>query len=974
MARERSTRGLMVQRGFRDAGAAAAIVDAWGEKAMAPVIDAVARCADPDDALTIIDRLLHEHDGLLEHLTGQEGLLGRLAAVVGAGTGFHQHLIRVPEAIESLSEEPRRRSADEWRRVLVEAIGAPGAAEEGSLEAADPQRSDDLRRAYHTGLMQIAARDLTHPEPTEILEEITAEIADLADATVHAALCLARGSVKEWEACRLGVVALGKCGAQELNYASDVDVLYVAEPAEGVDPDQAMAVGAKVAGALATICSAHTGAGTIWPLDAGLRPEGKAGPLVRTVTSHETYYLRWAKNWEFQAMLKARPMAGDLDLAGEFCDMIAPMVWKAASKENFVSESQAMRRRVIDNIPAKHAGREIKLGAGGLRDVEFTVQLLQLVHGRADERLRSRATLTSLENLISHGYVNRADGAEFADAYRWERLLEHRGQLTHLRRTHLLPEPGRDLDRIARGLRMEPKQVTEVWRSCSRRVLSLHKRIYYSPLLEAVARIPSAEVRLTTEAARERLAALGYDDPRSALGHIEALTRGVSRQAEIQRQLLPAMLGWFAEGANPDHALLAFRQVSEALGTSPWYLRGLRDEGAMAERLARMLTAGRYLVDLIQRAPQSVQILSKPENLRPLSLVQLRSEMRAAAALHDEVSAKISAVRALRRRELLRIGAGDLLGYIDLEQVGAGLTDVASAVLDVALEIVMGDDPIQMAVIALGRWGGGEMSYASDADALIVLGDDAPSDRAAKVIEAVRRELRKSVPGVPPLTLDLDLRPEGRDGPLVRTLGSYRAYYARWGETWEQQALLRAAHGAGDEELSERFLEQVRPLRWPADLTDSAVQQIRRLKARMESERLPRGIDRKRHLKLGPGGLADVEWTVQLIQLRHAHAIEGLRTTRTLPALAAALEAGLVEADDAEALEAAWRLASRVRDRVMMVRGKDADVLPQGHRDLAAVSMLLTGETGASHLIDHYHRRAFQARRVVELLFWEDEE
>lgn len=979
MAREMSIRGELARSGFTDPEKAVQITERWSELIGADrstdlrhLIAATGASADPDEALTVIDRLVTDRPALLERLIDEPGLSTRLAAVLGVGTGFHQHLQKNPDAVDALADEPQRRDADQWRQVLVTAIGLPAdAADPATTAAADPARGDDLRIAHRTAVMQIAARDLTHPEPEAIFEEIAAELADLADATVHAALCLARGEVDGAEECRLGIVALGKCGAQELNYISDVDVLFVAEPAGEVGPDRALSVATRLASAVSRICSAHTGAGTIWQVDAALRPEGKAGPLVRTLGSHETYYRRWAKNWEFQAMLKARPMAGDIELATAFCDMIDPMVWQVASREGFVSECQAMRRRVIDNIPAKQADREVKLGAGGLRDVEFTVQLLQLVHGRVDERLRTRATLPSLQRLIDHGYVNRRDGAEFADAYRFERILEHRTQLTRLRRTHLVPESGPDLARIARGLHLSPHDVVAAWQARARRVLRLHKRLYYSPLLEAVARIPGQEVRLTTEAARDRLAALGYQDPRSALGHIEALTRGVTRQAEIQRQLLPAMLGWFAEGANPDHALLAFRQVSEELGRSPWYLRGLRDEGAMAERFARLLASGRYLVQMILKAPQAVQLLSKAENLQPRSAEQLRQEMRRAAALHETTTEKIAAIRALRRRELLRIGAGDALALTALADVGAGLTAVTTAVIDTALEVCMGEDTFPLAIIAMGRWGGGEMSYASDADAMVVIADDAPAQRARKVVEELRRELAKSG-GEPALTIDLDLRPEGRDGPIVRTLSSYRGYYERWSKTWEAQALIRAAHGAGDVDLGQQFLDDIAPVRYPQTFDADQVRQVRRLKARMESERLPRGIPRKRHLKLGPGGLSDIEWTVQLIQLRHAHDHADLQTPQTLTALAAAREAGFIDPDDAETLELAWRLASRMRDRVMLVRAKDADIIPQSNQDLMAVSMLLTGEDGASHLLDHYHRRAFHARKVMDRVFWED--
>ena len=254
---------------------------------------------------------------------------------------------------------------------------------------------DGLRLAYRGALLRIAARDLGAPEPIEAVDEIADELSDLADATLEAALAIARGKFgPDALQTRLAVVGLGKCGAQELNYVSDVDVLFVAEPAlddDGepvISNDRAITVATRMAAELTRICSAHTAAGTIWEVDAALRPEGKAGQLVRTLASHRTYYQKWAKTWEFQAMLKARPCAGDLDLGQDFVDVVAPMVWRAAERENFVSDTQAMRKRVVAHIPARDAGRELKLGEGGLRDVEFSVQLLQLVHGRVDERLR----------------------------------------------------------------------------------------------------------------------------------------------------------------------------------------------------------------------------------------------------------------------------------------------------------------------------------------------------------------------------------------------------------------------------------------------------------------------------------------------------------------------------------------------------------------------------------------------------------
>ncbi|MHB1011215.1 MAG: bifunctional [glutamine synthetase] adenylyltransferase/[glutamine synthetase]-adenylyl-L-tyrosine phosphorylase, partial [Propionibacteriaceae bacterium] len=843
--------------------------------------------------------------------------------------------------------------------------------------------ADELRYAYRRELTRVAARDLTAEDPLALLDDIAGELADLADAALETAVAIARSQVTGHDRVRFAVVALGKTGAQELNYISDVDVLYVAEPvidASGeplCTPGEAVDIGTRLAAAATRACADNTAAGSLWSVDAALRPEGKAGPLVRTLASMRAYYDKWARNWEFQAMLKARPMAGDLALGQEFCDLVAPLVWAVGEREGFVPETQAMRARVISLIPAKEADREIKLGAGGLRDTEFTVQLLQLVHGRADERLRLRATLPALAALVDYGYVGRADGARLAEAYRFQRLLEHRVQLHKMRRTHLVPDDDAGLRRLARAVgRTEPHEVLEDWRASVRTVTRLHLRVFYSPLLEAVARIPSEAVRLTTDAAKTRLFALGYADAEAALRHIRALSAGMSRPAEIQRQLLPAMLGWFAAGPNPDAGLLAFRQVSEALGETHWYLRALRDEGAMAERMALILSTSRLAVTLLRRVPQQVELLSSDDLIVPRSLQEIRDAMTAAAGRYPVAEQAVEAVQAIRRRELLRLAMADLLGHVSREAVGRGLTDIVDATVGTVLEVARREvtDAPRIAVIACGSWGASEMSYASDADGIFVIDDtDDPevTKRAIAIVTRLRALLRLGGEDAA-LRFDVDLRPEGKEGPLVRTLSAYRRYYGTWSATWEAQAMLRAEAGTGDPDLGRRFVEIVDPVRYPVGgLSTQQVHEIRRLKARVEKERMPRGVDPKRHVKLGPGGLSDVEWTVQLLQLQHGHDVPSMRTPRTMEALRAALGAGLLEENDAAALEAAWEMAGRIRNTAMLVRGKASDTIPTDSRENAQVAQALGyGRGGASHLLEEWGRTARRARVAVTKLFY----
>jgi glutamate-ammonia-ligase adenylyltransferase len=530
-----------------------------------------------------------------------------------------------------------------------------------------------------------------------------------------------------------------------------------------------------------------------------------------------------------------------------------------------------------------------------------------------------------------------------------------------------------------------PAELIDQWRRHANEARRLHEKLFYRPLLSAVAALPSEGARLTPAAARHRLEALGYADPSAALRHLEALTSGVSRRAAIQRTLLPALLGWFADAPDPDAGLLAFRRLSEALGSTHWYLRMLRDEGASAQRLAVLLATSRYAADLLMRAPESCAMLASEEELQPRSAEALVREASTAALRRAEPVDAVAVVRALRRRELLRIATADVFGLLDVEAVGSALSAVTEATLQVALEVAVkaveesrrGRLPTRLSVIALGRLGGAEMSYASDADVVFVHQPEEGSDDqdAQEAAVAVATELKRLLeqPGAEPgLVVDAGLRPEGRQGPLARTLGSYASYYARWAKVWEAQALIRARPVAGDRQVGEGFVRLIDPLRYPVQgVSTEQLKEIRRIKARVDAERLPRGADPATHLKLGRGGLADVEWSVQLVQLRHAGADERLRVTSTLAALRAAAGESVIPRADAEALASAWAFASRIRNALTLVRGRPAESLPSAARDRRGVAYLCGYRVDSTEqLADSYLRTARRASMATRRVFW----
>ncbi len=458
----------------------------------------------------------------------------------------------------------------------------------------------------------------------------------------------------------------------------------------------------------------------------------------------------------------------------------------------------------------------------------------------------------------------------------------------------------------------------------------------------------------------------------------------MSRTAAIQRALLPAMLEWFADAPDPDAGLFGFRRISESLGSTHWYLKTLRDEGQVAERLARILATSRYATDLLEREPEGVRMLG--DDLTPLGSEAILDRMRASAERQDDAGEAVRSIRAIRRRELFRIAVGELFDEIDVATVGAALSRLTDATLEATLEVAgrsvrtqrgLAEPPTRMAVVAMGRYGGFELSYGSDADVLFVhepVSEDA-GEEATAYAQAVANELRQLLvaPGTDPaLVVDADLRPEGKQGPLVRSLASYAAYYAKWSKVWEAQALLRADAVVGDEGVRAGFTALVDPLRYPPEgITAADVVEIQRIKARVDRERLPRGADPHTHLKLGRGGLADIEWTVQLLQLRYAGQVPSLRSPRTLTALDAARDADLLDASDHGALDRAWRSVSRLRNAITLVTGRSGDQVPRDARERAAISSILGYGAGRSdEMVNDYLRTTRRARAVVDRVFW----
>jgi [glutamine synthetase] adenylyltransferase / [glutamine synthetase]-adenylyl-L-tyrosine phosphorylase len=802
------------------------------------------------------------------------------------------------------------------------------------------------------------------------MTEATARFSEAIDDLVGDVLAGARESAAERHPLAVDlpftIIAMGKWGARELNYSSDIDLLFVHDNAgnEAASRAAALALSASVIGAL----SARGTDGPGLLVDADLRPEGSIGPLSRSLDSYAQYYAKWGEPWELQALLKARPVAGDGPLGERFMSMVETVIWE----QGLDVESLRSIRKLKEQAEAGARPSDIKRSRGGIRDVEFSVQLLQLVHGRLAPELRKPGTLDALQALSDLGFVGEEDRSLLDAAYRFWRDLEHRIQLWDLRQTHEIPEDPARREQLARALGMgtDPARQFEQKIGEVRSVVrDVHERLYFRPILDALVGSPSA--RLGMEQAALRLEALGFNDVAAAKKALEDLTTGLSRRSQAMHQVLPLMLDWLSLTPNPD---LGLRQLRTVLANTPDHsamVTLLQVNPLAGERLCRLLGTGRLIGDLIDRIPEFVPRLADEGLLAEIR--DREEETNRLLGLLDsrpDPDAKVGTVRRMARRRKLRTAARDILGLADTATTLRSLTDSADVAVGGALHVVTGGDPSGICVVAMGKWGGGELSYGSDLDLMYVIADESGRDDAFRVATELSRVLSETSRHGEAYTLDAELRPEGRKGPMARSLESYRRYYEEWAEPWEILALVKGRVAAGDLGLGSQWSGMAGTFLWRGSLPVDFQRSIREIKARVEKERIPAGEDPDYHLKLGRGSISDIEFLTQLLQLRHGGAIPELRVPGTLDALRVLARQGLLETEETSALSESYLFCTRARLRLHLQMGRAVDSLPTAPSELRSLAASL-GFDRASELRDEYRRVTRRARRIFETRFYE---
>jgi glutamate-ammonia-ligase adenylyltransferase len=868
---------------------------------------------DPELARVALSRV--GEDPRAREVLEQEEVLSAAVRLLGFSSAAADFLVAHPEEVEALADV-RARDRAELRAEL-----------DGDVARLGP--ADGLRVFRRRAMLRVAARDLGGASVEDVVEEITR----VAEA------CLALACAEAAPGGGVAVIGMGKLGGAELNYASDVDLIFAHG---GSGPERQQQAEREVQRAIALLAEPSR-EGIALRVDAALRPGGRAGALSRSLPAMAEYYEKQAATWERQALIKARAVAGDADLGRRFVDAVLPFVYPDELLPEAIAEVRQTKVRLEEYVRAAgKEGVEVKRGRGGIRDVEFAVQLLQLVHGRRDPRLRDPNTIRALQALAAEGYVAAADAEAMADAYRFLRRVEHRLQMVRDIQTHDLPQDPHGRTVLARSLGFgDGEEYAAAYAEVADLVRGLHERLFYRPLLEAFAGPPSPPPGLDRPATEELLSGLGFRKPGTAYELLRRLVDPESRLGKVLAHVFPVMAPPLALASNPDAALLRLERVVAGLADRPDLIDRIAGEPQVAEKLAHVAAASSFATDHVATDPGLLLGLSgtvTPER--------------------EELASLIGVVARYASRDL------------PSKEVGRALSSIADEVIARAVEHAAPQLPF--AVTGLGKLGAEELNFASDLDVVFVYEGEGPEDfrEAARAAESVMQTVREA--GWDP---DADLRPEGRAGPIARSVAAYLEYWQRWAKLWEFQALLRARFVAGNEQLGRRFEVLARDFAYPDQLPVEHLAEIRRMRVRIEKERVKPADAGRFAFKLGYGSLADVQFAVELSLMRHGGAHPEVRTRGTLEAIEKLAEARLIEDSAALALSESFEFLSDVKNALEVDRRLHAETLPPSPEEQVALARRLGYEEyPRQSFLEDYRRITRRARLAMERVFYGEDE
>ena len=901
----------------------------------------------------------------------------RLAGALPNPSLFYQYLATTPDRLDLLVKvfahsqalsDTLARNASYFHFLIAPAtLQAPRAKAALAAELARlllpvrqvQQKYDILRQFRRRETLRIGVRDLAG---LATVEETTLELSNLADVCLHAVCEIATEKLRrEFKApvVRFAVIGLGKLGGQELNYSSDVDVLFVYDEDTPLTPVLSKhEFCTKLGEEIVRQVGANSSAGTIFRIDLRLRPEGASGPLVRSLESCENYYAEWGETWERMMLIKARCVAGDAALGDEFVQMVQPFVYARHAGTQVIQQMAAIKQRIeTEIVHDDRLTRHVKLGIGGIREIEFIVQSFQVLRAGRNPLLRNRSTLQTLPLLVAAKLLTASDAGTLANAYRFLRNVEHRLQMEMELQTHTIPDEAHAQYRLARSLGFRS---VEDFQAAQNAQTSAVRKIYAAVLADAgAAMLPDTMIETGA------LTKAGFTDADAAAKTLAILLHGAEithvslRTQELFSRLYPVILTTAVKLADPDVALARLEKFVNAYGSRGLLYELLTRNTKLLEMLLRLGDASKFFADTLAQQPDLFD-----EVCRGVGLGEMHSVTDMEAGLQTARAGGLPA-QVWKRAEMLRIGIGDVLGLFDIERVHQEMTGLAEICLRHALAEARRKlrlSKLPFAIIGLGKFGGQELGYGADLDVLFVGTGTAASQLAMRVIDFMAH----TTDAGKLFEMDARLRPDGKDGALASSIAAHQDYYRQRAQLWERQALVKARVVAGDKTLGAKFIQMVHEFVYAAPVTPAEVAEIQQMRHRVETER----GDQKHvawEFKTGPGGLMDVEFLVQTLQLLHGTRHPQLRTAHTLTALNRLAALGCVDEGNAAQLRRYYLFLRRIESTLRRVENTGVSHLPAEEREQNFLAKRL-GFPAAPAFLEAYRQATNRLRTLYDRL------
>jgi glutamate-ammonia-ligase adenylyltransferase len=922
---------------------------------------------DPDNARTALERFRELHRDIP---SGKKEILETLASW---SSFLRRAVLRDPGILDYLGSSKTLKTKKEPSRFAEEAGGIM------IISRSQAELQARLTQYKYRELARITYRDITGAAP---FPDTMEELSDLACAVIESVVAYHRRDLGMDGAGGFVVLGMGKLGGRELNLSSDVDLIYIYR--DKGDPDPFFKLGERATKTL----SAVTEDGFLYRVDLGLRPGGSKSSVSIPFDGALEHYFYWGDTWERAAMIKARPVAGDMRLGAEFIREIEPFVYKKFLDYTSIEDLKDMKMK-LDRLEKK---RDVKLGRGGIREIEFFIQALQLVNGGAVKGIRESNTLSALQKLRANRIIDEEVHETLSSSYLFLRKVEHYIQIADERQTHKIPASPDEIEKLAKRAGLSGRDEFEaLYADKTSAVSKIFKSLFYEPSekTEEVGREFLRVADFLTEGnidekeAVDNLKKLGFKNPASAIDLFSKLLdprRGaLTREGRVTtRRVIPAFLGSILKSPDPDAALINLERFVSGIGWRTSIYAVLLENPDIMELLSKLFSTSGYLSNFLIRHPEYLDVITlRSVRTEFASKEDMIAELQSALSAESDYGGRLDAIRRFRHVETLKICLRDLNGEVDPFYVGWYLSLVAEAVLEVGLGLAWdiaagkekseGEKGPRMTVLGMGKLGGRELSYNSDLDVIFIYDGKAEeheffSKLGQKVISVL------SVPTGEGLAykIDMGLRPSGRSGALVTSYGAFRKYQEESAQIWERQALIRAKPSAGDVKLGKRVSRSIEELVYGRPVPPDFHKEIKRLRARMETE-LARESVKKLNIKTGRGGIVDIEFLVQMLQLRHGGEHGEVRGQNTLDALNGLRDAGIIKEKEYEALSDGLYFLKRMENLLRLLHDRSINELYES--DFEKLSAEFGMEPGGKELREKYKSKTNTIRKIYDRYF-----